>query len=123
MINRFEKLKIAGTFVLAIFFSGGFIRAQTGTLKLYVYNKEANSMLKNWKMKIFIDDSLCKDVKGSDENGLVLLSGVRAGTHSLLLRPDAHPDQRAPEVEVYRDSVSYFTFSITQKNHLHNGKH
>lgn len=75
--------------MLAVFlFFSTVLLAQTGDLRIYLFEPVKKSFLKNWKVSVFVDDSLCQGIINSDENGQVSIKKVKVGKHNVSLHID-----------------------------------
>ncbi len=76
-----------------------------------MFEKKTNTILKNWKVKVFVDDSLCMGISSSDGKGLILIDKVKNGKRNIVIRPEKYRDERF-DMETLEGKPVYFTIEV-----------
>ncbi len=109
---RFDKLRIAGIFVLAIFFLVACtLKGQTGEIRVFLLEEKTKALLLDKKIGVQINDTASTTFHYSDHKGRVVLK-LAPGKYNLAIKPEGYELMKVENVEVKLNESTYLTHAF-----------
>jgi len=118
MTIRLKNIKIANYKMLAIlFFMTAGLYAQTGSIRVFLFDTGTKDLLKDRKVAVQVNDSVMASFHYSDYSGRVIIE-LPVGKYNLAIKPEGYELMKVEEVVVNAGEPTYLTYSFEKSVEL-----
>ena len=100
-----------------LFFMAGGLYAQSGSIKVFLFDTKTKALLKDRKVAVQVNDSVMGSFHYSDYSGRVIIQ-LPVGKYNLAIKPEGYELMKVEDVVVNANEPTYLTYSFEKSAEL-----